>query len=302
VIPKRSSTVILLNENKSKGFQVFLLKRSEKSSFMGSNYVYPGGVVDESDSDSSLLPFCHGFTPVKASVELRRCLPEHESMAVFLSCIRELFEEAGILLAYDKEGNMLSFKDQQQIERFTRYRQLLHTRRMTLNEIAKNERISLARDCLRLYAHWITPEARPIRFDTFFFIARNPEGQKAIADQIETTDGLWIRPDVALLENLEGRLVLSPPTLKTLEDLSRFDTVDDIFDSLIDCDVSPILPTLFFTKKESFVLFPWDPDYGKTITTTGEEPIDHGSTSSLSDNTTRIIFRDGRVVPYSKKK
>ena len=78
----------------------------------------------------------------------------------------------------------------------------------------------LALEDLRYYAHWITPEASPIRFDTHFFLARHPAGQEAVPDFKETTEGVWMCPAKALRANEAGRAPLSPPTVKTIEDLS----------------------------------------------------------------------------------
>ena len=230
-IPKKATTVILLRVRKSEGFEVFLLKRHEKSSFMGGNYVYPGGRVDPDDATSEVYSFCKGISPDQARQIFGESISTEESLALWIAGIRELFEESGVLLAYDQKGNLFQSKNSVEQKRFLDYRVSLQNGKLTLYQLAQAERLLLALDQLHYYAHWITPEARSQRFDTRFFLALHPMGQEASHDEKETIDGLWLTPQKALAENLEGEMVLSPPTLKTLEDLSRFKTINDLFSS-----------------------------------------------------------------------
>jgi len=110
VTPRQSTTVILIRKKTSKGFEVFLVRRHDASAFMGGNYVYPGGRVDPGDQSPDILSFCRGLSPERASEILADSLAE-ESIGYWIAGIRELFEEAGILLAYDSRGKMLSCVD-----------------------------------------------------------------------------------------------------------------------------------------------------------------------------------------------
>jgi 8-oxo-dGTP pyrophosphatase MutT (NUDIX family) len=299
-IPKKATTVILLRERKSEGFEVFLLKRHEKSSFMGGNYVYPGGRVDPDDGTSEICSLCKGISTEKAHQMFGGSIPPGESLAYWIAGIRELFEESGVLLAYDQKGNLFQPKNSVERERFLDYRGHLQKGKLTLCQLAQKEGLLLAMDQLHYYAHWITPEARSQRFDTRFFLARHPIGQEASHDEKETIAGLWLTPQKALGENLEGEMVLSPPTLKTLEDLSRFKTINDLCDSIKTTEIRPILPILTNVSDESFILFPWDPEY--QIFQKGEVPnhIDHGRPSQPVDNTTRVILKEERWLPYCR--
>jgi len=299
-IPKKAATVILLREIKLEGFEVFLLKRHEKSSFMGGNFVYPGGRVDREDGSLELCSYSRGTTFEDAHRMLGRTLSPEESFAHWIAGIRELFEEAGILLAYDHTGNPSEYKNEEDRRRFIDYRDQLQKGKITICQIAKESNILLALDQLHYYAHWITPEARSERFDTRFFLARHPEGQEASYDQKETTEGIWIAPRKALEENSKGKMALSPPTLKTLEDFSRFETVEEVFDSLKEKNIQPILPILTKITNEPTILLPEDQEY--EIFQRGEIPvsINHGRPSQLSDNTTRLILREGIWYPYCR--
>jgi len=297
-VPKKAATVILLRDNDPEGFDVFLLKRHEKSSFMGGNYVYPGGRVDREDGSLEICPFSKGITPEEAGKILGGALSPEESFAHWIAGIRELFEEAGVLLAYDQKGELLQPKNREEQERLLHYRELLQKDKITICEMAQKENLLFAPDHLHYYAHWITPEARSERFDTCFFVARYPLGQEASHDQKETTAGAWLTPRKALEENLTGQVVLSPPTLKTLEDLSRFRNIEEIFDSLKKEDIQPILPILTKISDHPLLVFPWDPEY--QIFQKGQipSPIHHGRPSQPGDNTTRLLMREGRWLPY----
>ena len=301
-IPKKATTVILLRDTKAGGFEVFLLKRHEKSSFMGGNFVYPGGRVDREDGSLEICSFCKGITFDEAQKILGGTISPEESFAHWIAGIRELFEESGVLLAYDPKGNLFQIRNQDEQGEFLNYRELLQKGRMTICQVAQKENLLFALDHLHYYAHWITPEARSERFDTRFFLARHPIGQEASHDQKETIAGLWLTPQEALAENLEGEVVLSPPTLKTLEDLSRFKTIDDLFNSLIKTEIQPILPILTKISDESFILFPWDPEYEMFQRGAAPNQIDHGRPSYPEDNTTRVVLKEGRWLPYCRIK
>ena len=300
VVPKNAATIILLKDKKPEEFEAFLLRRHEKSSFMGGNFVYPGGRVDRDDGSLEICSFSKGITFDEAQKILGEKISPEESFAHWIAGIRELFEEAGVLLAYDQKGNFFQIKNRDEQEKFFNYRALLQKGGITICEMAQREKLLFALDQLHYYAHWITPEARSERFDTRFFLARYPLGQEASHDQRETTAGIWITPQKALEENLKGEVFLSPPTLKTLEDLSRFKSIDEIFSSLKEGEIQPILPILTKIPSGPLIIFPWDPEY--EIFQKGEIPVhlDHGQPSQLSDNTTRLLLKEGIWLPYCR--
>ena len=301
-IPKKAATTILLRNKEPEGFEVFLLKRHEKSSFMGGNYVYPGGRVDREDGSLEMCSFSKGITLEEAQRILGRAISPEQSFAHWIAGIRELFEEAGVLLAYDQKGRLLQLKNREERERFLHYRESLQKDKKSICEMAQKENLLFALDQLHYYAHWITPEARSERFDTRFFLARYPSGQEASHDEKETTAGTWLTPRKALEENLIGEVVLSPPTLKTLEDLSRFRSIDDIFHSLKKQDIQSILPVLTKISDYPLLVFPWDPEYEMFQRGETPSPIHHGRPSQSGDNTTRLLMKENRWLPYCRLK
>jgi 8-oxo-dGTP pyrophosphatase MutT (NUDIX family) len=301
VIPKKATTIILLREKMPEGFEVFLLKRHEKSSFMGGNFVYPGGRVDRNDGSSEICSVCKGITLEQAHRILGGPLSPDESLAHWVAGIRELFEEAGVLLAYDQTGNPFLLKDPAERERFSNYRNLLQKNKVTICQLVQEEKLILALDQLHYYAYWITPEARSERFDTRFFLAYHPVGQEASSDQRETTTGVWLTPKEALEGNLRREVLLSPPTLKTLEDLSRFKDIDEVFHSLKKNEIHPTLPILTKISGDPLIILPWDPDY--EIFQKGQipSPINHGRPSQPGDNTSRLLMKEGCWLPYCRR-
>jgi 8-oxo-dGTP pyrophosphatase MutT (NUDIX family) len=301
-VPKKAATVILLRDKKPEGFEVFLLKRHEKSSFMGGNFVYPGGRVDRDDGSLEICSFSKGITFDEAQKILGGTTSSEESFSHWIAGIRELFEEAGVLLAYDQEGNLFQIRNQDEQAKFLSYRESLQKGVLTVCQIAQKEKLLFALDQLHYYAHWITPEARSERFDTRFFLARYPSGQEASHDQKETTAGIWITPQKALEENLKGEVFLSPPTLKTLEDLSRFKTIDEVSHSLKSRNILPILPILTKISDNPLIIFPWDPEYALYQRKEIPSSINHGQPSQPGDNTTRLLLKEAIWHPYCRNK
>jgi 8-oxo-dGTP pyrophosphatase MutT (NUDIX family) len=290
---KKATTVILLREE-TRGFGVYLLKRSEKSSFMPANFVYPGGMVDPEDSQPAIYDRCKGVSPEEAHRILGKSLPPEEGLSYWVAGIRELFEEAGVLLAYDQKGNLLSSRNPAHRELMARYRGPIQNGNVTMAKMAQEEKLFFAVDQVYFHAHWITPEAYPQRFDTYFFLARHPVGQEASHDQKEMTAGMWVTPQEALERNSKGEMVLSPPTLKTIEDLSLFTSLDDLFTASRKNVIEPVLPILKKVSNQTFIVYPWDPYYPVFQQGDIPDPLDHGRPSQPGDRATRILFREGR--------
>jgi 8-oxo-dGTP pyrophosphatase MutT (NUDIX family) len=92
------------------------------------------------------------------------------------------------------------------------------------------------------FARWITPPEVTVRFDTWFFLARAPEGQEAEPDGQEIVDARWFAPERALEGGEAGDLLLVFPTIKNLERLARFDSADALLDWAAAHEVRPVQP------------------------------------------------------------
>lgn len=97
---------------------------------------------------------------------------------------------------------------------------------------------------LQPWAHWVTPEFEPRRYDTFFFVAELPAGQLADDRSGETVRAEWATPAAALEENRAGRIGLMPPTLSILLELTDLGSLAAVRDAATDRVVERVLPQL----------------------------------------------------------
>src|SRR5687768_15737990 len=175
------------------GLEVFMVQRHLNSDFVGGAYVFPGGAVDQEDA-GDLDELCWGADPARAD-HLMGC--EH-GLKFYVAAVRELFEEAGVLLAYDRDGQWIESWDPADIARFAEHRRRLNDRQASMTEVARAEGLRMAVDRLVLFSHWVTPPGPPRRFDTRFFLAAMPGLQDPLHDENETVDSMWVRPADAL--------------------------------------------------------------------------------------------------------
>jgi 8-oxo-dGTP pyrophosphatase MutT (NUDIX family) len=174
-----------------------------------------------------------------------------------VAAIREVFEEVGVLLAYGTTGALLAVTPENR-ERLARQRAACQAGNRAFFEMLREERLTLAADRLVHFAHWITPEESPLRFDTRFFAAPMPAGQEAEADGRETVATRWLAPGEAL-EALERREIsLRLPTIKNLE-LLRARSATDALEALRARTVAPIRPRILTIEGRPVPVLPGDP-------------------------------------------
>ena len=255
---KDAATVILIRPSKSDDWEIFLARRHQNQSFMAGAYVFPGGQLEEDDSDPQLEDYIKTadvFDPCRLLQD--SSLPGEKARGFFIAAIRETFEEAGILLGGKTTGNFVSFCDEIVLKRFNGYRHQLNASQITLVEIAQKEEILFFTDALVPYSHWITPEFEKKRFSTRFFLAKLPLCQMPVADAMELTESLWVTPQEALEMNRRKEIILMPPTFKTIEELSAFRDIDELFSATKTKIIYPILPQL----EGNILKLPHDPEY-----------------------------------------
>lgn len=216
-VPRPASTVLLVRDAPApgSGVEVFMERRHTDSAFVGGAYVFPGGRVDPEDAVDPEL--CVGLGDAEASRQLGMA---EGGLAHFVAAIRECYEEAGILLAYDQAGALLDFADPAVEEHFRELRARMNAGQVTLARIAERERLRLATDRLAYWSHWITPVGEPRRYDTRFFIAEAPERQVAAHDDWELTTSAWIAPRDAIARALRREWTIIYPTLMNLKVLA----------------------------------------------------------------------------------
>jgi 8-oxo-dGTP pyrophosphatase MutT (NUDIX family) len=213
-----ASTVVLMRD--APALEVFLVRRHHAMAFMAGAHVFPGGRVDDADRLADPDAICSGVSTAVANLP---DTPPAEAVALHVAAIRELFEEAGVLLATERTGAMVSAGD----GRFDESRRRLLAGDIAIADVARAERLTLALDGLMPFARWVTPDAEPRRFDTRFFVAIAPADQRASHDNGETVDGTWTTPADALADAARGHIALPPPTWTTLRHLSRARSASD---------------------------------------------------------------------------
>jgi 8-oxo-dGTP pyrophosphatase MutT (NUDIX family) len=209
-----ASTVVVLRDAVAAP-EIFMVRRHERTAFMAGAFVFPGGRVDPADVV---------FDDPEGAA--RRLAGQTASAGYAAAAIRELFEEAGILLARDRSGRFVTTADLRRRDRLERARREVHGGLVTMREMAEREGLTLALDALVEWAWWVTPPLDTRRFDTRFFLARMPAGQTSGHDDQETIDSRWTTAAAALEADRRQEIVLPPPTWMTLRELLPFVSVD----------------------------------------------------------------------------
>ena len=255
----RDAATVLILRDGDEGLEVFMLRRNLNSDFVGGAYVFPGGAVDPDDRHANLEPVCEGRTDADAS---RRLGIESGGLAFWVAAIRESFEEAGVLLAYDLDG-IVDLDDAASMERWTHHRRQVDTGQLTMVDLCRLEGLRLAVDGMHYFSHWVTPEGAPRRYDTRFFLAAAPTNQTPLHDDHEVIANEWIRPADGIARVESGELTMMPPTIASLKAMARFATAAEALDAAREITHVPeVLPRVIEADGGVRIVLPGDPDYG----------------------------------------
>ena len=131
-----------------------------------------------------------------------------------------------------------------------------------LRELEEEASVALPPDArLTPFSRWITPPEVKIRFDTWFFVVAAPEGAAPAVDGAECVDVRWARPQQALDSYAQGQLELVFPTIKHLEQLASFESVEATLDAARARDVEPVQPRIVVSDGGAKVLLPGEPGF-----------------------------------------
>jgi 8-oxo-dGTP pyrophosphatase MutT (NUDIX family) len=225
VTPRDAATVMLLRpaaggqpEAGEPGLQVYMLRRRSSMAFAAGAYVFPGGSVDPADADEG-IPWAG-----PDAGEWGRRLDAPTELACILVCaaVRETFEESGVLLAGPDTGTVLATTGDAEWEADRRN---LLAGTLSLAELLRRRGLVLRSDLLRPWARWITPVTEARRYDTRFFAAALPAGQRARDVSGEADETAWLEPAAALAAAAGREISLFPPTAVTLGELRACGTV-----------------------------------------------------------------------------
>ena len=209
-----AATVLMLRDTEA-GPEVFMIKRHQKMGFAAGALVFPGGRLDQADGDESCLRFCTGGDTLDAAERAMR-----------VCAIRETFEESGILLAHDGDApELLSGERARELQ--ARYRDKMNRGETGIWDMAAAENLKLACGNLTPFAHWITPEGLPRRYDTHFYLIAAPEEQAASHDTVESVASTWTTPAQALAD---ADAVIAEPGARLFDDARLDAEIEDLAD------------------------------------------------------------------------
>jgi 8-oxo-dGTP pyrophosphatase MutT (NUDIX family) len=260
------------------GIEVLMVRRNLRSDFVGGAYVFPGGAVDPADGGRDAELLCTGRDDAGASAVLG---VDSGGLAYWVAVLRECFEEAGLLLAYRPggDGQLVSFDREDLAARFARHRREVNAGKRRFLDVCREEGLTLAVDRVHYFAHWITPEGAPRRYDTRFFVAAAPAGQTPDHDRGETIAARWIGPADALRLHRDGEIELIFPTIRNLQAISRFESSTDLIAAAAPVGtagaVPTVLPRVVADGNGVRILLPGDEGY-EQVGNSGAPPVPPG--------------------------
>jgi 8-oxo-dGTP pyrophosphatase MutT (NUDIX family) len=238
------------------GFEVLMLRRNLNSDFVGGAYVFPGGGVDAEDATSTAEHRVEGLTDAAASARLGLATG---GLAYYVACLRELFEEAGLLVARDDTGALVRLEGEETTRRFAVHRRAVNAGTARFLDVVSDENLRLDLSALEYVAHWVTPTGQTRRYDTRFFVAVAPDAQLAAHDDSETVADEWIRPLDALARGRDGEFQLLPPTIRNLEAIAELSDTTAVLDFARRLtDIPRIEPQIVERDGRMAILFPGD--------------------------------------------
>ncbi|MEV0979769.1 MULTISPECIES: NUDIX hydrolase [unclassified Streptomyces] len=260
VAPKRAATVMLLRDADG-GPAVHMLRRRASMAFAGGAYAYPGGGVDPRDDDALV----RWAGPTRAWWAKRLGVDdEPAAQAVVCAAVRETYEEAGVLLAGPTPESVVgdTTGDDWEADRAA-----LVARDLSFAEFLDRRGLVLRSDLLGAWTRWITPAFEPRRYDTWFFVAALPAGQRTRNASTEADRTVWIRPADAAASYDKGELLMMPPTIATLRQLAPYASAAEALAAAPGRDMTPVLAQARLEDGEVVLTWPGHDEFTKHVPT-----------------------------------
>jgi 8-oxo-dGTP pyrophosphatase MutT (NUDIX family) len=257
VEPRRAATVMLLRDTGT-GPAVHMLRRRASMAFAGGAYAYPGGGVDPRDDDRHV----RWAGPTRAWWADRLGVDETAAQAIVCAAVRETYEEAGVLLAGPTPDSVVGDTTGADWETD---RAALVARDLSFAEFLDRRGLVLRSDLLGAWARWITPEFETRRYDTWFFVAVLPEGQRTRNASTEADRTVWITPGEAATGYDKGDLTMMPPTIATLRGLIPYGSAAEALSSAPERDLTPVLARASLEDGEIVLAWPGHEEFTKHI-------------------------------------
>lgn len=248
--PKPAATILLLRDEPE--FQVLMVKRHQQIDFASGALVFPGGKLHDGDADPAWAQHCTGWSQFD---EVQRTLR--------IAAIREVFEEAGILLAHHRNGKLFEDSCEPAV------RSAVGRGEIAFLEVVRDLDVQLRLDALSIFARWITPPIMPKRFDTFFYVVRAPANQVAACDGHETVDAEWIAPQQVLRLAERGERTVIFPTRMNVQLLAEASDASDCMRRAEERPLVTVLPRLEERDGQRVLVIPDNAGYGAVVEIVG---------------------------------
>ncbi|GAA1154221.1 hypothetical protein GCM10009654_07210 [Streptomyces hebeiensis] len=260
VTPRRAATVLLLRDEPG-GPAVHMLRRRTSMAFAAGAYAYPGGGVDPRDDG----PLVRWAGPDRAEWARRLGVDAASAQAVVCAAVRETYEETGVLLAGATARTVV---DDTTGDDWEADRAALVDRELSFADFLDRRGLVLRSDLLGAWARWITPEFEPRRYDTWFFVAALPTGQRTRNASSEADRTVWIRPADATEAYDRGELLMMPPTISTLRQLRPYGTVAEALAAAAGRHLAPVLATARLEGEELVLSWPGHDEFTRRVDAT----------------------------------
>lgn len=204
-----------------------MIRRNRNMKFLGGYYAFPGGKVDPGDGAPEALARCRGIDAAEAEGIFtgQGGMP---ALAFWVTAVRELLEESGVMLACDKDGRALDPAAPQTRDAIERCRKALMAGDAPFAELVAREGWYCDLRSLRYLCHFITPTSSPIRFTARFFLSPMPPGQEPRLFTEETSEGFWIFPGEGYRRFLSGDMKMAEPGEYGLGYLVQFASLGEL--------------------------------------------------------------------------
>lgn len=239
-----ASSVLLIRDGRG-GLEVLMIERAKTMRFAPGALVFPGGKVDPADFEAWRW---HRY--VKHNPGLM-----HDA-AFRIASARELYEETNILLGTRRDEGRVP-------------------KAMPFEKLLSIQEVQLDIGGMVPFAHWVTPETMPRRFDTHFFLAAD-EDHLEEHDGEEAVSAHWLKPREVLADWEADRVPLMFPTRLNLMKLARSATVTAAFQAARQAPVVRVLPRLKFKDQGVDLTIPQNAGYGVTKATAKELSVEGG--------------------------
>lgn len=292
----RAAASMLVLRDGTRGMEVLMMRRPQRDDDRSAGaFVFPGGTLDP--QDATLHSLCSGLEDSAASARLSVAA---NGLDYYLCAVREAFEEANLLFAYDTRGQLVQLDSLAESVR-RQLREAAGYGGKGLAHVCEMLGLRLAVDRLAYSAYWLTPPGLPKRFDTRFFMAMLPSGQTALHDGVEAVEHRWLRPAEAI--DPASNFTLVNATRRILQSIAHFQNAQTCFDfAQQQRNIPLVMPRLASGPKGQRPVMPEEAPYAEISRIDpdgaghGRYALEPGHAVKLSDRVWRVTANNGSVM------